>query len=167
MKKHKKERQFPLCKYYLDSMVYYSIILIKWMKYIKNMECTYVISNISNIFHRRRFGNRSSQRTNATLDSEEEANRSGDMAICDENENVSGDYMFKRYSQDAIRKSNLSINSCVSIGSTMSSYGRKKRRAPQPPRRSENVETNEVSQIFYLNIFKFINFHYFIISDGS
>lgn len=94
-------------------------------------------------------------------------NRSGDMALCDENENVSGDYMFKRYSQDAIRKSNLSINSCVSIGSTMSSYGRKKRRAPQPPRRSENIETNEVSQIFYLNTFKFINFHYLIISDGS
>ncbi|XP_006616750.1 uncharacterized protein LOC102675133 [Apis dorsata] len=91
----------------------------------------------------RRFGNRSSQRTNAILDSEEEVNRSGDMALCDENENVSGDYMFKRYSQDAIRKSNLSINSCVSIGSTMSSYGRKKRRAPQPPRRSENIETNE------------------------
>lgn len=89
------------------------------------------------------------------------------MALCDENENVSGDYMFKRYSQDAIRKSNLSINSCVSIGSTMSSYGRKKRRAPQPPRRSENIETNEVSQIFYLNTFKFINFHYLIISDGS
>ncbi|XP_017759316.1 PREDICTED: uncharacterized protein LOC108550164 [Eufriesea mexicana] len=92
----------------------------------------------------RRFGNRSSQRVIAnTLDSEEEASRSGDVMICDENENVPGDYVFKRYSQDAVRKSNLSINSCVSVGSTMSSYGRKKRRAPQPPRRPENVETNE------------------------
>ncbi|XP_012171700.1 uncharacterized protein LOC100648112 [Bombus terrestris] len=92
----------------------------------------------------RRFGNRSSQRMNAnTLDSEEEASRSGDVTICDENENVPGDYMFKRYSQDAVRKSNLSINSCVSVGSTMSTHGRKKRRAPQPPRRPENLETNE------------------------
>lgn len=97
-------------------------------------------------FFRRRFGNRSSQRMNAnTLDLEEEANRLGDIMICDENENVSGDYMFKRYSQDTVRKSNLSINSCVSVGSTMSSYSRKKRRAPQPPRHLENVETNEVS----------------------
>lgn len=80
------------------------------------------------------------------LDSEEEASRSGDVTICDENENVPGDYMFKRYSQDAVRKSNLSINSCVSVGSTMSTHGRKKRRAPQPPRRPENMETNEVSQ---------------------
>ncbi|CAL7945602.1 unnamed protein product [Xylocopa violacea] len=92
----------------------------------------------------RRFGNRASQRTNAsTLDSEDEASRSGDVTMCDENENVPGDYIFKRFSQDAVRKSNLSINSCVSIGSTMSSYGRKKRKAPQPPRRPENVETNE------------------------
>ncbi|KAK9302238.1 hypothetical protein QLX08_005684 [Tetragonisca angustula] len=92
----------------------------------------------------RRFGNRSSQRMNAnTLDLEAEANRLGDIMMCDENENVSGDYMFKRYSQDTVRKSNLSINSCVSVGSTMSSYGRKKRRAPQPPRHLENVETNE------------------------
>lgn len=92
----------------------------------------------------RRFGNRSSQRMNAnTLDLEEEANRLSDIMICDENENVSGDCMFKRYSQDTVRKSNLSINSCVSVGSTMSSYGRKKRRAPQPPRYLENAETNE------------------------
>ncbi|CAD1473284.1 unnamed protein product, partial [Heterotrigona itama] len=93
----------------------------------------------------RRFGNRSSQRMNTNnLDLEEEADRLGDVMICDENENVSGDYMFKRYSQDTVRKSNLSINSCVSVGSTMSSYGRKKRRAPQPPRHLENAEkTNE------------------------
>ncbi|XP_031829631.1 uncharacterized protein LOC116425710 [Nomia melanderi] len=92
----------------------------------------------------RRFGNRSSQRANAgTLDSEEEASRMGDAAFCDENENVPDDYVFKRCSQDAVRKSNLSINSCISVGSTMSSYGRKKRRAPQPPRRVEKVETNE------------------------
>lgn len=121
------------------------------------------IKYIKYIICRRRFGNRSSQRTNVILDSEEETNRSGDIAMCDENENVSGDYMFKRYSQDAIRKSNLSINSCVSIGSTMSSYGRKKRRAPQPPRRSENIETNEVNQIFYLNSF-LLNLSIFIIS---
>ncbi|XP_076182816.1 uncharacterized protein LOC143154761 [Ptiloglossa arizonensis] len=93
----------------------------------------------------RRFGNRSSQRTNAasTLDSEEEANRSGDATFCDENENVPEDYAFKRFTQDAVRKSNLSINSCVSVGSTMSAYGRKKRRAPQPPRRVEKLETSE------------------------
>ncbi|XP_043258220.1 uncharacterized protein LOC122400702 [Colletes gigas] len=92
----------------------------------------------------RRFGNRSSQRTNAgTLDSEDEANRSGDAAFCDENENVPEDYVFKRFTQDAVRKSNLSINSCISVGSTMSAYGRKKRRAPQPPRRLEKLETSE------------------------
>ncbi|KZC11751.1 PREDICTED: uncharacterized protein LOC107189930 [Dufourea novaeangliae] len=92
----------------------------------------------------RRFGNRSSQRANAiTLESEEEASRSGDAAFCDENENVPEDYVFKRFTQDAVRKSNLSINSCISVGSTMSSYGRKKRRAPQPPRRVEKIEVSE------------------------
>ncbi|KOC68596.1 hypothetical protein WH47_06387 [Habropoda laboriosa] len=92
----------------------------------------------------RRFGNRASQRTNTgTVDSEEDANRSGDATMCDENENVPGEFMFKRCSQDAYRRSNLSINSCISVGSTMSSYGRKKRRAPEPPRRAEKVETNE------------------------
>lgn len=92
----------------------------------------------------RRFGNRSSQRTHASaVDSEEEASRSGDVTLCDENENVPEDYVFKRYSQDAVRKSNLSINSCVSVGSTMSAYGRKKRRAPQPPRRVEKLDTTE------------------------
>lgn len=96
----------------------------------------------------RRFGYRASQRTSVnTLHPEEEACRSGDTTICDENENenVPGDYVFKRYSQDAHRKSNLSINSCVSVGSTMSSFGRKKRRAPQPPPRRDDVETNEAS----------------------
>ncbi|XP_017884639.1 uncharacterized protein LOC108627739 [Ceratina calcarata] len=95
----------------------------------------------------RRFGYRASQRTSVnTLHPEEEACRSGDTTISDENENenVLRDYAFKRYSQDAHRKSNLSINSCVSVGSTMSSFGRKKRRAPQPPRR-DDVETNETS----------------------
>lgn len=97
-------------------------------------------------FSRRRFGNRSSQRTNAsTLDAEEEASRSGDTTFCDENENVPEDVVFKRFTQDAVRKSNLSINSCVSVGSTMSAYGKKKRRAPQPPRRVEKLETSEVS----------------------
>lgn len=92
----------------------------------------------------RRFGNRASQRADAgTLDSEEDASRSADATICDENENVPGEFTFKRCSQDAYRRSNLSINSCVSIGSTMSSYGRKKRRAPEPPQRAEKTETNE------------------------
>ncbi|XP_076680532.1 uncharacterized protein LOC143375393 isoform X2 [Andrena cerasifolii] len=94
----------------------------------------------------RRFGNRSSQRANAsTLDAEEEASRSGDTTFCDENENVPEDVVFKRFTQDAVRKSNLSINSCVSVGSTMSAYGKKKRRAPQPPRRVEKLETSEKS----------------------
>ncbi|XP_033336475.2 uncharacterized protein LOC117226346 [Megalopta genalis] len=91
----------------------------------------------------RRFGNRASQRANqSAMDSEDEG-RPGDPAFCDENENVPDDYVFKRFTQDAVRKSNLSINSCTSIGSTMSSYGRKKRRAPQPPRPSAKVETTE------------------------
>ncbi|XP_076233886.1 uncharacterized protein LOC143178862 isoform X2 [Calliopsis andreniformis] len=95
----------------------------------------------------RRFGNRSSQRMNAnTQDSEEETNRSSDTAFCDENENVPDDYVFKRCTQDAVRKSNLSINSCVSVGSTMSAYGRKKRRAPQPPRLVDKLETSEIAQ---------------------
>ncbi|XP_072760649.1 uncharacterized protein [Anoplolepis gracilipes] len=90
----------------------------------------------------RRFGNRSSQRLNGTaLDLEEDpANRSGNMSLKDENENVPEDYVFKRFSQDAVRKSNLSINSCVSVTSTASTYGRKKRRAPQPPKRKEQLE---------------------------
>ncbi|XP_054007570.1 muscle M-line assembly protein unc-89-like isoform X1 [Hylaeus anthracinus] len=95
----------------------------------------------------RRLGNRSSQRsTTGTVDPEEETNRSGDAAFCDENENVPDDYVFKRFTQDAVRKSNLSINSCISVGSTMSAYGRKKRRAPQPPRRLEKVESSEVNK---------------------
>ncbi|XP_053988040.1 muscle M-line assembly protein unc-89-like isoform X3 [Hylaeus volcanicus] len=95
----------------------------------------------------RRLGNRSSQRPNTgTVDPEEETNRSGDAAFCDENENVPDDYVFKRFTQDAVRKSNLSINSCISVGSTMSAYGRKKRRAPQPPRRLEKVESSEVNK---------------------
>ncbi|KAK2577269.1 hypothetical protein KPH14_003407 [Odynerus spinipes] len=91
-----------------------------------------------------RSGIRSSQRLNAsTLDSEEETSRSGDVTLRDENENVPEDYVFKRFGQDAVRRSNISINSCVSISSTASAYGRKKRRAPQPPRRTEQLETPE------------------------
>ncbi|XP_050451271.1 uncharacterized protein LOC126851394 isoform X1 [Cataglyphis hispanica] len=90
----------------------------------------------------RRFGNRSSQRLNGiTSDLEEDpANRSSNVSLKDENENVPEDYVFKRFSQDAVRKSNLSINSCVSVTSTASTYGRKKRRAPQPPKRKEQLE---------------------------
>lgn len=81
----------------------------------------------------RRFGNRASQRANAsTLELE-----------IDENENVPEDYVFRRFTHDAVRKSNLSINSCTSVGSTMSAYGRKKRKAPQPPRSIPKVETSE------------------------
>ncbi|XP_063984982.1 serine/arginine repetitive matrix protein 1-like [Diachasmimorpha longicaudata] len=50
----------------------------------------------------------------------------------DENENMPEDFVFKRCSNDAVRKSNLSINSCMSVGSVYAS-GRKKRRAPLPP----------------------------------
>lgn len=92
----------------------------------------------------RRSGIRSSQRLNASnLDSEEEISRSGDVTLRDENENVPEDYVFKRFGHDAVRRSNISINSCVSIGSTASAYGRKKRRAPQPPKRVEQLETPE------------------------
>ncbi|XP_033226216.1 protein piccolo-like isoform X2 [Belonocnema kinseyi] len=45
----------------------------------------------------------------------------------------------------AVRRSNLSINSCMSISSTAS--GRKKRRAPQPPRLKDSVEIAEESNI--------------------
>ncbi|KMQ89138.1 cue domain-containing protein 5-like isoform x1 protein [Lasius niger] len=85
----------------------------------------------------------SSQRLNGTTSDLEEdpANRSGNVSLKDENENVPEDYVFKRFSQDAVRKSNLSINSCVSVTSTASTYGRKKRRAPQPPKRKEQLET--------------------------
>lgn len=75
---------------------------------------------------------------------DEEANRSSDVTLRDENENVPEDYVFKRFSQDAVRKSNLSINSCTSVTSTASTYGRKKRRAPQPPQRKEQLETPRV-----------------------
>lgn len=80
-------------------------------------------------------------------------NRSGNMSLKDENENVPEDYVFKRFSQDAVRKSNLSINSCVSVTSTASTYGRKKRRAPQPPKRKEQLETPLVygNKIFIYN----------------
>jgi ribosomal protein S19E (S16A) len=97
-------------------------------------------------FFRRRFGNRSSQRSNEILSNLEEdsANRSGDISLRDENENVSEEYVFKRFSQDAARRSNLSINSCISVNSMTSTYGRKKRRAPQPPQRKEQLEISPV-----------------------
>lgn len=96
----------------------------------------------------RRSGIRSSQRLNpSNVDSEDETSRSGDVTLRDENENVPEDYVFKRFGQDAVRRSNISINSCVSIGSTASTYGRKKRRAPQPPRRTEQLETPEENDV--------------------
>lgn len=96
----------------------------------------------------RRSATRSSQRLNTSnLDSEEETSRSGDVTLRDENENVPEDYVFKRFGQDSVRRSNISINSCVSIGSTASGYGRKKRRAPQPPRRAEQLETPQENEI--------------------
>lgn len=75
---------------------------------------------------------------------DEEASRPGDVTLRDENENVPEDYVFKRFSQDAVRRSNLSINSCISVTSTASTYGRKKRRAPQPPQRKEQLEIPQV-----------------------
>jgi len=50
------------------------------------------------------------------------------------------DYVFKRFNQDTVRRSNLSINSCISVTSTTSTYGRKKRRAPQPPKQKEQLD---------------------------
>ncbi|KAL6259906.1 hypothetical protein P5V15_009817 [Pogonomyrmex californicus] len=90
----------------------------------------------------RRFGNRSSQRLNGTMSDLEEdsGNPSGNVSLRDENENVPEDYVFKRFNQDAVRKSNLSINSCTSVTSTASTYGRKKRRAPQPPKQKEQLD---------------------------
>ncbi|KYM96798.1 PREDICTED: uncharacterized protein LOC108779066 [Cyphomyrmex costatus] len=92
----------------------------------------------------RKFGNRSSQRLNGiTVDTEEDStNRSTNISLRDENENMPEDYVFKRFNQDAVRRSNLSINSCTSITSTTSTYGRKKRRAPQPPKQKEHLDTS-------------------------
>ncbi|KAL0129574.1 hypothetical protein PUN28_001679 [Cardiocondyla obscurior] len=92
----------------------------------------------------RRFGNRSSQRLNGiTSDIDEDStNRSSNVSLRDENENVPEDYVFKRFNQDAVRRSNLSINSCTSVTSTASTYGRKKRRAPQPPKQKEQLDTS-------------------------
>lgn len=89
----------------------------------------------------RRFGNRSSQRLSGTTLEEDSTNRSGNISLRDENENVPEDYVFKRFNQDAVRRSNLSINSCISVTSTTSTYGRKKRRAPQPPKQKEQLDT--------------------------
>ncbi|XP_077260001.1 uncharacterized protein LOC143896212 [Temnothorax americanus] len=91
----------------------------------------------------RRFGNRSSQRLNGTTsDMEEDSiDRFGNVSLRDENENVPEDYVFKRFNQDAVRRSNLSINSSTSVTSATSIHGRKKRRAPQPPKQKEHVDT--------------------------
>ncbi|XP_046409369.1 putative uncharacterized protein DDB_G0292292 isoform X1 [Neodiprion fabricii] len=66
-----------------------------------------------------------------------------DLTMRDENENLADDFVFRRCSQDAVRRSNLSINSCVSTASGISMSGRKKRRAPQPPQRKESAENHE------------------------
>lgn len=108
---------------------------------------------MSNFFLRRRFGNRSSQRLNGTTsDVEEElTNRSGNVSLRDENENMPEDYVFKRFNQDAVRKSNLSINSCISVTSMTSTYGRKKRRAPQPPKQNkEQLDTPLMRHVNYI-----------------
>ena len=98
------------------------------------------------LFFLRRGGPRASQRSIIPVSlNEDDASRSGDVSLRDENENVPEDYVFKRFTHDPIRQSNLSINSCVSISSTVSAYGRKKRRAPQPPRFKEPLESPKVS----------------------
>lgn len=74
--------------------------------------------------------------------------------ITDENENMPEDYVFKRVNHDtmaAVRKSNLSINSCVSMTSVYAS-GRKKRRAPQPPS-PRDIKLEDVSKVIYLFIY--------------
>lgn len=108
---------------------------------------------MSNFFFRRRFGNRSSQRLNGTtLDIEEDStNRSGNISLTDENENVPEDYVFKRFNQDAVRRSNLSINSCISVTSATSTYGRKKRRAPQPPKQNKEQLNTSLIHVNYIN----------------
>uniref|UniRef100_A0A0C9PR75 Uncharacterized protein n=1 Tax=Fopius arisanus TaxID=64838 RepID=A0A0C9PR75_9HYME len=86
----------------------------------------------------KRGGVRGSQRLAVSQDPEERVQmRNGNYT--DENENMQ-DFVFKRCSNDAVRRSNLSINSCVSVGSVYAS-GRKKRRAPLPPvKRPEVLE---------------------------
>ncbi|XP_034951810.1 probable WRKY transcription factor protein 1 [Chelonus insularis] len=74
---------------------------------------------------------RSSNRYNSTLNRSENSPKST-STMTDENENMPEDYVFKRCNHDTVRKSNLSINSCVSMTSVYHS-GRKKRRAPPPP----------------------------------
>ncbi|XP_074098064.1 uncharacterized protein LOC141526834 [Cotesia typhae] len=84
----------------------------------------------------RRGGVRSSQRLNVPNDHHiNSSNNSIKSTVADENENMPEDYVFKRVNHDSmagVRKSNLSINSCVSMTSVYAS-GRKKRRAPPPP----------------------------------
>ncbi|XP_020292260.1 uncharacterized protein LOC109858943 [Pseudomyrmex gracilis] len=96
----------------------------------------------------RRFGVRSSQRLNGTASDLEDdsVTRASDAGLRDENENMAEDYIFKRFSQDAVRRSNLSINSCVSVTSTASTYRRKKRRAPDPPKQKEQLEASVVHE---------------------
>lgn len=106
----------------------------------------------SNFFFRRRFGNRSSQRLNGTrLEVEEDStNRSGNISLTDENENVPEDYVFKRFNQDVVRRSNLSINSCISVTSATSTHGRKKRRAPQPPKQNKEQLDTSLIHVSYV-----------------
>lgn len=78
------------------------------------------------------------------MDIDEDINRSINVNIRDENENVWEDYAFKRFNQNAVRKSNLSISSCISVNSTASTHGRKKRRAPQPPKQKDQSEISLV-----------------------
>lgn len=95
----------------------------------------------------RRHGRRSIPRVNVSEVFEEDLHEGGgirsDFSLRDENENLSDDFVFRRCSQDAVRRSNISINSCVSTASGMSTLGRKKRRAPQPPQRKEPSESPE------------------------
>lgn len=93
--------------------------------------------------------------TQEQIKDSKETNDGGEVSISaadrDENENVPDDYVFKRFSQDPVRRSNLSISSCMSVSSTAS--GRKKRRAPLPPVRREEVASvkSEVFEILSSN----------------
>ncbi|KAK0166193.1 hypothetical protein PV328_004634 [Microctonus aethiopoides] len=84
----------------------------------------------------KRSGIRSSQRLCVPSDIDENNSSIRNDTMIDENENIPEDCVFKRFNRSAVQKSNLSINSCISMSSVYHS-GRKKRRAPQPP-----VDTN-------------------------
>ncbi|XP_015116619.1 uncharacterized protein LOC107040868 [Diachasma alloeum] len=89
----------------------------------------------------KRGGFRASQRLALPQDPDDDKVQMRNGNYRDENENMQEDFVFKRCSNDAVRKSNLSINSCMSVGSVYAS-GRKKRRAPLPPgKKSEPLES--------------------------